>query len=149
MIEAQIHFGTPCIVYYPPISRFLFQSCHTRPHFCKKAPFGLSWQMRAENRPTFVEKTDRQVRLNSRSHHQPWTYEIYGKWRIFYIVGASFSMSISNGVYTSASNKMDSPMHLYFKRRHMTLHCGQVWGLRWTKLQEAIFWTYCVVNRCF
>ena len=30
-----------------------------------------------------------------------------------------------------------------------SLHCGQVWGLRWTKLQEAIFWTYCVVNRCF
>ena len=30
-----------------------------------------------------------------------------------------------------------------------TLHSGQVWGLIWTKLQEAIFWTYFVVNRCF
>ena len=31
----------------------------------------------------------------------------------------------------------------------LALHSGQVWGLIWTKLQEAIFWTYCVVNRCF
>ena len=30
-----------------------------------------------------------------------------------------------------------------------TVHSGQVWGLRWTKVQEAIFWTYCVVKRCF
>ena len=29
------------------------------------------------------------------------------------------------------------------------VHSGQVWGLRWTKVQEAIFWTYCVVKRCF
>ena len=30
-----------------------------------------------------------------------------------------------------------------------TLPSGQVWGSRWTKIQGAIFWTYCDVNRCF
>ena len=36
-----------------------------------------------------------------------------------------------------------------FKIQTMAMHCGQVWGLIWTKLQEAIFWTICVVNSYF
>ena len=57
----------------------------------------------------------------------------------------SFSLLILTDKVAACGKKM------YFSE-HKTLpaaHYGQVLGLIWTKLQEGIFWTYCVVNRCF